>query len=94
MIRMNDREYKTWVKNIVIKPLRANWGDAWHKMMVPEIREQLVMAQCMSVVMTWCGTKQDDGRAITNEEILRLVRVAQEIHREDHPRDYPEIEES
>jgi len=88
---MNDREYKKWVKDIVIKPLRRSWdGDGWSRALTSEMREALLMAQCMSIVMAWCSFKKDDSHTIDPEEIMRLVRVAQEIHREDNPRDYEE----
>lgn len=76
---MSDREYRTWVKSLVTTPLRKSWGETWTRVFTAEIREAMLMAKCMSIVLTWSITKGEDQRVLYPEEIQRLIRVARDL---------------
>lgn len=67
---MTDREYRRWIREIVVAPIRHEWGAAW-PVLVPKVRTAIVRSHLLTIVHGW--TDNDRGRTVTEAEIGRLI---------------------
>lgn len=74
---MTDKEYERWIRDILEKPIRRKWANAWKLAMSPELRSAVVHAECFRVVHAW--TDDDRGHTVSEAEIVRLLRVAHKL---------------
>jgi hypothetical protein len=69
---MTDREHTKWVRVNVVDPTIAKWGrHAWDMFALP-MREELITAACMRIVLGWARSPGN----VENSDILRLCREA------------------
>ncbi len=69
---MKPREYIKWVRDCVVDPAIKRWGKVAFERFSQAQREEIVAAECMSIVVGWCMTPG----AVENAEILALYREA------------------
>lgn len=74
---MTDKEFESWIRDIVEKPIRRKWAGAWKLAMSPELRRAVVRAECFSIVHGW--TDDERGHTVSEAEIERLLRVVNKI---------------
>lgn len=79
---MNDREYRAWVKNIVVKPVLDDWFKIYSHVLKRDMLDVLIRAKCLEVVQTWAlarDGREDARKVIESDEIVRLIRVANDL---------------
>ena len=54
-IRKDEREFKRWIKDVVVQPAMDRWGRGWSELS-PNQREKEIIANAWAVMLGWDRT--------------------------------------